>query len=119
MRKKTVNHLCDNVFWYIVYMLPMLVYVVQYFYGGANPNYVVRDFTAIMQEFSITSVNIIADVMENIFGANGIMPLFQSPAILQFFAYFASCLIAHLAVDFVLFIPRLCHKWLNKFYQGD
>lgn len=51
-----------------------------------------------------------------IFGQDGVLPVFSegSLSILAFFTWFVNVYIAHLLVDFILFIPRLAHKWLKK-----
>lgn len=120
MRKKTVNHLCDQIFWYIIYMLPALAFLVQYFFGGTS-SFTPMSFEQVMLEFGVGNGNIIYDTLFSIFGAGGILPFFftANSSLLAFVAWFGSVLIVHLAIDFVLFIPRLAHKWLNHFYQGD
>ena len=68
--------------------------------------------------------NEISSALYSIFGENnGFMPVFSEGSfgcIVGFFSWFISVYLCHLMVDFILFIPRLAHKWLKKGYQeGD
>ena len=63
--------------------------------------------------------NIIFTTLSDIFGTGGVLPFFQSTDLIIFFTYYICVYLLHLLVDFVIFIPRLAHKWLNHFTQGD
>lgn len=39
--------------------------------------------------------------------------------IVNILAWFIYMHIFHIFVDFIVFIPRLCHKWMGKAYQED
>ncbi|MBQ4541306.1 MAG: hypothetical protein IJA23_00480, partial [Clostridia bacterium] len=62
--------------------------------------------------------NIVLTTLTSLFGFGGVLPLFLTNDILIYFTYFISVYIIHLCVDFVLFIPRLSHKWLKEFTSG-
>lgn len=117
MRKKTVNHLADTLFWYLLYFLPVLGFLIIL---ATKPD-VVPTFSLVFETLGldVVTTGTIYTSLDQIFGATGILPLFTSTSLLQFFTYYVSVMIAHLFVDFLLFIPRLGHKWLNKFCQGD
>lgn len=117
MRKKTVNHLADTIFWYVVYFLPIIIYLLIFYRQGATN----ITFEAIFDAYGlgITENNIIVTTLNSIFGANGILPLFKDIGIIYMLAWFSSCLIIHLAIDVLLFIVRLAHKWINTYTQGD
>ena len=68
--------------------------------------------------FGFATDNIVVNGLEEIFGANGVMPVFLTNTPIIIFAWFICVFIIHLAVDFLLFIPRLAHKWMNEF-GGD
>ena len=112
MRKRTINHLIDTIFWYLLYFFPVFVYLL----------YVLRRGTlvAVTTVFDSLGIkfftnNVILSVLTDLFGPNGILPLFAGETALYFFAWFACVMLVHLAIDFIIFIPRLAHKWLNVF----
>ena len=116
MRKRNIDFLFDTIFWYILYSLPFLAYLFQLF--GQSPIISLSTFLT-SADFLIASDNIVLTTFNGIFGANGILPLFGNVAVIHIFVYFVSVFMCHLLVDFVLFIARLCHKWLKSFTQGD
>ena len=144
MRKKTIKFGLDNIFWYIIYLLPIIITVCvclgafqgdwyqawydldadltgQPFRGVLGQ--VLEDFQFIF-DADVDSVNPIFAVLCRVFTFRGeqgnILPVFGdiSP-LLGYIAYFISVYLIHLMVDFVLFIPRLAHKWLNYFTQSE
>lgn len=54
-------------------------------------------------------------------GPNAFLPITSSPDsdFLLYFTYLINLELIHIMVDFLLFIPRLCHKWLNVWTQSD
>ncbi len=114
MRKRTIKYLCDNIFWYTIYLLPVIFALIYWFKTGSS------NLSTIMSTggFSILSTNVIYTSLSSLFGVDGIFPLFQSPDILMFLTYFVSVMIIHLAVDVLLFIVRLAHDWLDGVFGG-
>ena len=122
MRKKTVKFVADTIFWYVLYFLPVISYLLFMFIhpsgtGGIEP----LSFMTFLSDtgFTIITDNVIYQALFDIFGTGGMLPFFDSPVIFTCLTWFVAVFIAHLFVDFVLFIPRLAHKWLNAFTQGD
>lgn len=116
MRKRSVSHVADTVFWYLLYLLP----VVMYLFNALRHD--TTDFVTFMTStlgFAFTASNPVLTALSDIFGTGGLLPLFSSDGAIYIATWFCSMLIVHLLVDFVLFIPRLCHKWLSKATQGD
>lgn len=116
MRKKTVNRFFDTAFWYLLYFLPVIVFLLVVFRTG--------QFTTLSTAMSTCGLDVLVNnpvlvSLSEIFGESGILPFFQNADLLYFFSYFISVFICHLFVDFILFIPRIAHKWLSKFCQGD
>lgn len=110
MRKKTIQNLSDNIMWYLIYLLPILGFLILL---------ATKDVVTFAQVFDslglqIVTDNVIVDTLTQIFGVGGVLPLFASPGMIYYFTYFIATMIIHLAVDFLLFIPRLAHKWLGK-----
>lgn len=115
MRKRTIKCLADTIFWYALYFLPIIVLLITCIH---NP------ITSVSNVINTLGLNVLQDSvvftsLSSIFGTGGVLPFFQSPDILIFFTYYICVYILHLLVDFVIFIPRIAHKWLNHFTQGD
>lgn len=109
MRKRTITKLFDNVLWYAIYMLPLLLMLLYWFKTGSIS--LVNTMTD--AGLGIVTNNPIFDSLNSIFGASGTFPLFASADVICYMTYFISTFIIHLAVDFLLFIPRLAHKWMD------
>ena len=116
MRKKTLNEFFDNIFWYGVYLLPIFCMLLVTLQTGS---FVSLSTALTSCGLSLLANNPILSVIGQIFGSTGVLPLFNSPDVLIFVSYFISTFILHLLVDFVLFIPRLCHKWTKSLYGGN
>lgn len=131
MRKRSCNRLFDNIFWYTVYLFPLILYVCMIIGASGNQgltyenlftfNGLPYDFTMFMEFNFVALVNPIYMVFQDLFSDGSIIgfTLFDNYAIMAYLAYFVSVYIMHLMVDFILFIPRLCHKWMKAFTQGD
>ena len=68
---------------------------------------------------NIATNSVVYTTLVSILGVGGVLPMFASLDILVYCAYFIHVFILHLLVDFVLFIPRLSHKFMSKFTGGD
>lgn len=115
MRKRSISFLFDNVLWYFLYLLPLIMLVVLAFVSNKA--------VSLASVFRLLGLNIATDsivytTLVSICGSAGILPLFGSSDVLVYCTYFINVFIVHLLVDFVLFIPRLAHKWMQKF-GGD
>ena len=116
MRKRTVNHLAEVVFWNIVYFIPVFAFLIILFTSG-SPIQFGSVFESVGLNIATDSVAYIS--LSAIFGEGGTLPLFASSDLLVFMSYYINVFICHLFVDFILFIPKLAKKWLNKFTQGE
>ncbi len=114
MRKKSIKCLFDNFMWYLVYTLPLLLLLIYWFKTGD----VSLSNAMTSAGLGIFSENPIYTCLTGLFGADGTMPLFTSPDLLVYCSYFVSTFVVHLAVDFVLFIPRICHNWMTGIGGG-
>ena len=121
MRKRTINHLADTIFWYLIYFLPVICYLLYMLVEPGTGVSTVLSFGDFFESIGIgfVSDNIVITSLQSIFGSTGILPLFSTDTPFIIFSWFICTFICHLAVDFLLFIPRLAHKWMNKFTQGD
>ena len=117
MRKRNIVKVADTIFWYALYFLPVLFGLITLLNGSDS-------FWASMQERSLF------DIMDRFFVefGMGFTVIYESlsslsnvisvdwagnECILYFFSWFVSMYILHLFVDFILFIPRIAHKWMK------
>lgn len=119
MRKRNVAYLLDKIFWYVVYMLPLLIWLIILIRNGFDTTYTLSMVFETLG-LGIVTDNVILTSLMSIVGVGGVFPIFASNEILIFFTWFIGTLITHLFVDFILFIPRLAHKWLGALTKdGD
>lgn len=113
MKKDKVLDILDNVFWYIIYMLPVVAYLISICGNGDSSITIVQYFD---QFFALSDDNMILSSLQSIFGSDGVFQIFDNSSyVFRLLTYFVSCFIFHIAIDFLLFIPRLCHKWMSCF----
>ena len=120
MRKRSVNHIADTIFWYAVYMLPLILTIIQSIaiFGGAGYVGWQQLFNDNLTALGCSS-GLIVDTLRAIFGTSGVMPLFNVDTLFMFGQWFVGSLLLHLCVDFILFIPRIAHKWLDDFVKKE
>lgn len=116
MRKRTISNIADHVFWLLIALLPLVIYgftCLSYELTSASDT--LPSLMDFLVDFGISDTSITYTVLDDIFGSTGILPLFNpGSVVLLFLSYFTTVEIVHLAVDFLLFIPRLSHKWMEK-----
>lgn len=115
MRKRNVNNFFDTLFWYLIYFFPVLAYLINLSVTG------VTSFSTFIDTlgFAFTENNLIMQGFVDLFGVNGILPLFTSNTVFYIFTWFVLAIYIHLVVDFLVFIGRLAHKWFNAFTTRD
>ena len=118
MRKRNVSYLFDKVFWYLVYMLPLVVWLIILVRNNFNATYTLS-YVFDTLGLGIVNDNVILTNLTAIFGTGGVFPIFANTSILVYCTWFIGTLILHLAVDFLLFIPRLCHKWMGDLTHDE
>ncbi len=122
MRKRTMSNFFDYLFWFIVAVLPLLVFLFQFLsYRLSSSSESLPSLLSFMQSFGISDSSVIYTALSQLFGFGGILPFFSESnnTVLLYLSYFVTVEIVHLAVDFLLFVPRLCHKWLEVFTQNN
>lgn len=115
MRKKTLNCFFDNLMWYLIYLMPLIIFVFYNINSGT--------LTSLGSIFDSIGLNILTDnvvltTLSDVFGTGGVVPIFTNSDILIYMSYFICVYLVHICVDVLLFIPRLGHKWLNEFTSG-
>ena len=122
MRKRTIANLVDSAFWFLVAILPLALYLITCLsYKLQSSTDTLTAFLPFMKNLGLMDSGLIYKSLSDLFGTAGILPLFsaENNAILVFLSYFVSVEIVHLAVDFLLFIPRIGHKYMNTFTQNE
>ena len=122
MRKRTIANLVDSFFWLLVAILPIVLYLITCLsYKLQSSTDTLTAFLPFMKNLGLMDNGLIYNSLSDLFGSGGILPLFsaENNAILVFLSYFVSVEIVHLAVDFLLFIPRIGHKYMNTFTQNE
>ena len=122
MRKRTIANLVDSAFWFFVSILPLALYLITCLsYKLQSSTDTLTGFLPFMKNLGLMDSGIIYNSLVDLFGTTGILPLFSADnnAILLFLSYFVSVEIVHLAVDFLLFIPSIGHKYMNTFTQNE
>lgn len=117
MKKKTISYVADTVFWYLLYFFPVIAYLLFLIAEPSSGTAVINlyeFFNSLGINFLGTG-NVFLSALNQMFGVTGILPLFNSELPFYFFVWFASTYLIHLVIDFLLFIPRLAHKWMNYF----
>lgn len=112
MRKRNAKWLFDNIFWYALYLLPVLLMLL--FVGKESVTTFNIDSFVQSLGLQYTDNNIVYGVLKDLFGTNGILPLVDSVGVLSILAYYANILIVHLGVDTLLALPKLCHKFMDE-----
>lgn len=114
MSKKKFNYIFDVLFYCFFTIMPILAYVIHlHHFNDAT-------LLSFFQQFDIINTNVIFTSLEQLFGTTGIFPMFDDGSVIYYiFTYMIMINLLHLFVDFILFIPNICHKYLNYFYQKD
>lgn len=106
-----MKHLCkkhnlNKIFWQIIYMLPIFSYLIALIHNQS---------AIFMNGYGINDNNIIYTTLYNIFGENGILPIFNNNnVILLFFTYFIGMEILHITVDILVMLPRIAQSFNDK-----
>ena len=138
MRKRTVTCISKNIFWYLIYLLPWICALISFIYtfkldnagqwisdaGFSVTDFFVDNTFAIIESFG-GSDGFVGNVLFNLFGPECVFRLFGyssgllGSCIFMYFNYFVGVYLIHLCIDFLLFIPRLAHKWMNSFTKTE
>lgn len=110
MRKKTILYFVDTVFWWTVYALPVILLVIgnNNFSSDTVAGDILRNF------FYLVADNPIVTALVGLFGDEGVLPFFSSSSyIFIILTWFVAANLCHIAVDVILFIPRMAHKFID------
>lgn len=130
MRKKNILLIVEKIMWGLILLLPILYWLISpigYSIGGgtalsglSGSNIIMLGFGDVLGNFGITTSNIVYTSLSDLFGSSGVLPFFSAnSSMLLYLTYFIIVEVCHLVVDCVVFIPRLAHKWMNKYTSED
>ena len=106
--KTRTSYKIDKIFWFIVSVLPILVYLT---INKRNPE--APGFFVFLDSFS--PFTFVSDIFDEVTQA-----AFKTTfAINKYLAYVAGVEVFHVMFDVVVFIPRLAHKWISKAVQDE
>lgn len=116
MRKRNLTCVFDNIFWYTLYALPVIFYL----FAFISRNYTPVAFDVFFDFIGVdVHTTLVYGTLLDLFGTSGVFPLFDNPTVFTVLTWFVNVFIIHLCIDFLLFIPRLAHKWMSKFSSSD
>ena len=126
MRKRNISYTLDKLFWWFLALLPVITYLIFVAKFIGNNGFDLStyqyhqniDFDLFMSNF-FGVTGIVPSVFSDIFAEDGLFPIFSSYGLFDFLAWFVGVNLLHLTVDFILFIPRLAHKWLGNFTNSE
>ena len=98
---------------------PPVLYAVKYIIDERPLEELTYNFEDFVREvgFGFASENVIVNTLFGLFGRTGFFPLFNTRAPFIIFGWFIGVYLGHLAVDFLLFIPRWAHKFIKDFTE--
>lgn len=101
----------NNLMWSMLYILPLVLYIGVCIHNGA-----ITDFNAVFTTIGIdfTQNNVVYTAFNDMFGANGVMPLFTGTGVLVFATYYACCYLVHFVCDVLLWLVKWAHNLMNK-----
>lgn len=109
-----VGHICDNVYWYVLYLLPVILFVVYWILGNTGS---ISDVMS-LAKLDIVSDNYIYTGLVNMFGSTGIMPIFADNSLLMYGSYFITIFFVHLVADILLWPFRAMHRVVGHGFGG-
>ena len=120
MRKRNFSFAVDLIIWAIITMLPIIFYLFSFFAYDLSTVSTLPTFADYLtSNFNVITDSVIYSGLVDLFGTSGILPLIDSNAVFMYFSWFIITEIIHLAVDFLVFIPRLAHKFMHKLCEDD
>lgn len=112
----------DKLFWFFIQIFPLVCFTVYCIAGTRGSEVVVPTFNSFLIKlgFNYQQGNVFYNVLAQLFGANGVFPLFvDSGGVILYLTYVLTMEVLHVCFDVIVFIPRLAHQWISKAVQDD
>lgn len=124
--KNRFSYKLDKLFWWLVALMPFIGYFGVVAFNGltlAPGEAAVPSLPNFMYQYVFSGAsfegNPVWYILSNLFGSNGVFPIFTNQSSLLVFNWFIVVEIIHVCFDIIVFIPRLAHKWISKAVQDD
>lgn len=120
--KNRFGYKLDKFFWFFIQIFPLVCFTVYCIAGTRGSEVVVPTFNSFLIKlgFDYQQGNIFYSVLAQLFGSNGVFPLFvDSGGVILYLTYVLTMEVLHVCFDVIVFIPRLAHKWISKAVQDD
>ena len=98
---------CDKFFWTVMLLLPILAYFFGNFHAAESANF--------LEYVNTWKFSFIADIIDSVLSTVN----FGTFPLVGYLSYCVGVEILHCFYDFLVFIPRLAHKWVGKAVQDD
>ncbi len=120
MRKRNFSYALDLIIWALISLLPLICYLASMSAYDLSTVSTLPTFAEYLYaNFNPIKDSVLYSSLVGLFGSTGLLPLTDSEAVFGYFTWFVIVEIMHLAVDFLVFIPRLSHKFMHKLFEDD
>lgn len=104
MKKHNLVDCLDHIFWWLMWLLPLVGGIIVLAAGGSHD---FASFYGFLGNFSFPFVaDLVGDIME-------LTAIALPDVLITIISYLVSVEICHVFVDVLVFIPRLCHKFVQ------
>lgn len=124
MRKRNIKYLFEKLMWGIIMFMPVIAFLLTCIKTEIG--------TQTIQQTTVSFNYYMANAWSSEYGIGEIQNVINSfvdmitnnnasaySGFTWLMAWIVLVEIIHLAVDFLVFIPRLCHKFMDKFCEGE
>jgi len=105
MKSKTFAKILDILFWWLVYSLPLILWLISFNDNSTTLSNILDTY------FRASDDGFIRNAIVNVFAPLG---WHYTSAFINYFSYFIYTIILHLFIDILLWVPRFTHKLLDK-----
>ena len=104
-----------KVLWYFIIAFPLLAFLVSNIVADSQGVIVVNFGVFMLENFDLTTSNVLIDMFNGIFGSSGFLPIFMdNNGLFLYFVYFIGVELIHIILDVLLFLPNILHNIFDK-----
>lgn len=115
---KTKNNaidVLDSLFWWTIMLFPVLGWLFS-FLPDNSQNYTFASFMADVFNYPVSENNVAYTTLLKLFGSDGYLPMAGvSDSLCMYLSYMVYVQFGHMVFDVIVFLPRLCHDWIDSF----
>lgn len=116
--KQKKSNKIRQVLWYFILALPLLSFLVVQLVRIPSANNVsplnLSLFAYLQDIYGLLTNNIVYGCFNGIFGASGVLPLFNESGVLLYMSYFVAVELCHVVIDVLLLLPTIIHNFFDK-----